>query len=71
MSYHIEQMQAADWPQVRAIYEEGIATGIATFEAETPAWEDWDESHLQTCRFVARHKDMILGWAALSPVSER
>ena len=28
----ITAMVAADWPAVRAIYEEGIATGHATFE---------------------------------------
>jgi L-amino acid N-acyltransferase YncA len=28
----IRVMTAADWPEVCAIYEAGIATGIATFE---------------------------------------
>ena len=71
MTYQIETMQATDWPQVRAIYEEGIETGLATFETECPPWEEWDESHLASCRYVARSGGKILGWAALSPVSER
>ncbi len=30
----IDQMTPEDWPDVRSIYEEGIATLNATFEAE-------------------------------------
>jgi phosphinothricin acetyltransferase len=63
---------AAHWPEVRAIYTEGIATGQATFATEAPAWADWDSSHLAACRLVAVSTDArVLGWAALSPVSGR
>lgn len=71
MSYQIEPLQSSDWNEVRSIYEEGIATGNATFETEAPSWERWDASHLPGCRLVARGPDGILGWAALSPVSSR
>lgn len=71
MNFRIEPMLASDWPQVRAIYEEGIATGQATFETEAPSWEAWDAGHLSTCRLVARGAEGLLGWAALSPVSRR
>lgn len=64
-------MQAEDWPQVRAIYLEGIATGNATFEQSAPEWEKWDAGHLQTPRLVARSGAEVLGWAALSAVSSR
>jgi L-amino acid N-acyltransferase YncA len=67
----IDQMKASDWEQVRAVYLEGIATGQATFETETPDWEKWDSSHLQECRLTARIDESIAGWAALSPVSSR
>jgi phosphinothricin acetyltransferase len=68
----IEPMQPADWPQIRAIYREGIATGNATFEADAPDWETWDSSHMSVARLVARGDDgEILGWAALTPVSGR
>lgn len=63
-------MGPADWPAVKAIYEEGIATGEATFETAAPEWEAWDKSHLPL-RLVAREEGDVLGWAALSPVSER
>ena len=60
-----------DWPAVRDIYSEGLATGNATFETETPEWAKWDSGHLQHCRLVARDRQLLLGWAALSPVSSR
>ena len=60
-----------DWDAVRAIYREGIVTGHATFEKDAPNWEVWDNGHLSTCRLVARDGDTVVGWAALSPVSER
>lgn len=67
----IAQMLSADWPVVRAIYGEGIATGNATFETELPEWPKWDSSHRRDCRLVARKAERIVGWAALSPVSGR
>ncbi len=36
-----------------------------------PDYEEWDEHHLSTCRLIARWKDKVLGWAALSRVSSR
>jgi L-amino acid N-acyltransferase YncA len=69
--YTIEPMQRSDWAQVRTIYLDGIATGQATFETEAPSWERWDATHLCIGRLVARTGQMILGWAALSPVSSR
>lgn len=59
------------WPSVREIYAQGIATGEATFETETPSWEQWNAEHLGTCRLVARRNGEVVGWAALSPVSDR
>src|SRR5579885_390661 len=70
-SMRIEGMRAEDWPQVRTIYLEGIATGNATFAQSAPEWEEWDASHLKTCRLVARIEGGIAGWAALSQVSSR
>ena len=64
-------MQPADWYQVRTIYEEGIKTGNATFEQQSPEWEVWNKGHLSFARIVAKEGDKISGWAALSPVSGR
>jgi L-amino acid N-acyltransferase YncA len=55
---------------VRAIYEDGIRSGHATFETEPPAWEDWDRAH-RDVRLVAERDGVVVGWAALSPVSSR
>ena len=56
---------------MRAIYEQGIAGGQATFETEAPTWEAWDRSHLDDHRLVAVREGEVVGWAALSRVSER
>ncbi|HEX8423257.1 MAG TPA: hypothetical protein VF634_07595, partial [Pyrinomonadaceae bacterium] len=71
MNYVVVDMEAADWEAVRSIYLEGIATGHATFETGAPSWEKWDAGHLRKMRLVARDGEAILGWAALSPVSDR
>jgi len=66
------RMIAADWVQVRSIYEAGIATGNATFETTAPTWEKWDASHLANHRLVAEDADgTIVGWASLTAVSDR
>jgi L-amino acid N-acyltransferase YncA len=70
-NFDIKTMRSEDWPAVQRIYSEGIATGNATFETETPLWEKWDQGHIQDCRLVAVNSEAILGWAALSPVSTR
>lgn len=71
MSLIIDPMLPKHWPQVQAIYLEGIATGQATFETTAPDWPGWDESHLAKCRLVAIREEKVLGWAALSAVSKR
>jgi len=63
-------MTPDDWPTVLAIYEEGLATGLASFEVAAPLWEEWDQARLPHSRLVARAVT-VLGWAALSAVSRR
>ena len=63
-------MTEGDWPDVRRIYEEGLATGVGSFETEAPSWEQWDAARLPHSRLVAR-EDGVVGWAALSPFSKR
>jgi L-amino acid N-acyltransferase YncA len=64
-------MRPDDWPQVRAVYLDGLATGHATFESEAPAWDAWDQGHLPHSRLVVYEGATVAGWAALSPVSRR
>jgi L-amino acid N-acyltransferase YncA len=61
----------SNWEMVKTIYKEGIDTGLATFETEPSDWDSWDSIHLAHCRLLAQEGPEILGWAALSPVSDR
>jgi L-amino acid N-acyltransferase YncA len=71
MNLQILAMQPEHWPAVRDIYREDIATGNATFGTSVPDWEKWNSSHRKDCRLVAFNNDRVVGWAALSPVSQR
>ena len=71
MGIEVRAMTETDWPTVAAIYKEGIETGHATFETTVPTWERWDEAHVDSCRLVAELDDRLVGWAALSVVSDR
>jgi phosphinothricin acetyltransferase len=67
----VRELRTEDWSAVKAIFEQGIAGGDATFESEAPSWEDWDRTHLEGHRLVALEGGEVVGWAALSAVSER
>jgi L-amino acid N-acyltransferase YncA len=72
MEFRVEPMTPHDWPAVKAIYEEGIATGLGTFETAAPTWEEWNAARLPHSRLVARAaRGETLGWAVLSAVSKR
>lgn len=60
-----------NYPCVQEIYLEGIRTGTATFETTAPPWEQWDNNHLEFGRIAAYGDHKILGWAALTPASDR
>ena len=59
------------WPTVKAIYEDGLATGNASFQTGAPGWEEWDAAHLKHSRVVLHQDGRVKGWAALTPVSNR
>ncbi|MDP4224547.1 MAG: N-acetyltransferase family protein, partial [Bacteroidota bacterium] len=67
----IDKMTGNDWADVARIYSSGIATGNATFENKVPDWTTWNNAHRKDCRLIARISSKIVGWAALSDVSER
>ena len=71
MTLIIKHISQNDWPLIAAIYQQGIDTGLATFETHVPSWEKWDSAHLSICRYAAWSNNRLLGWAALSPVSKR
>jgi len=73
----IDVMRPEDWEQVRQIYLDGLATGMASFEVDAPSWERWDAAHHPHSRLVVREASLhrkvgeVIAWAALSPVSAR
>ena len=66
----IRDLTPLDSLEVARIFEHGIRTGEATFETAAPSWEEWDAAHSEH-RLVAELDGAVVGWAALSPVSER
>ena len=68
----IRPVRRGDYPAIRAIYQAGIDTGIATFETEAPEWRIWNRKFPPPFRLVAMDQNKtIAGWAALLPVSSR
>jgi L-amino acid N-acyltransferase YncA len=68
---NIRKLLPQDWEDVERIYVQGIHTGQATFQSESPGWEEWDQGHLPDLRYVAVEDNVIAGWIALSAVSGR
>ena len=67
----VRPLDPDDYPAVAAVFAEGIATGLATFETVPPTWEEWDAGHLREHRFVAELDGEVVGWVAVVPYSRR
>ena len=68
----IDPARPADWPAIRTIHAEGIATGDATFETTPPPdWETWLQGRLPESVRVLRADGQVRAWAALMTVSGR
>jgi phosphinothricin acetyltransferase len=69
----IRAMTDADAAAVLGIYQAGIDTGNATFEVSAPDWPSFCAAKLPGQRLVAVDEPTgrVLGWATLSPVSDR
>ncbi|GAA1228501.1 hypothetical protein GCM10009676_08630 [Prauserella halophila] len=67
----VRALRSEDWPAVRRIYGEGIATGIATFETTVPDEAQLDAAWLPGHRWVAELDGEVAGWTAAAPVSTR
>ena len=68
---YIRNFKQSDFDSVKDIYQQGIDTGNATFETQVKEWDEWNNSMLQVCRLVAVENERVVGWAALSLVSNR
>lgn len=71
MEVKIRHITEKDYPAIREIYLQGIATQNATFETNAPDWVNWDKNKLPYCRLAAVLNDEVVGWAALSATSSR
>ncbi|MCG1035619.1 GNAT family N-acetyltransferase [Polaribacter sargassicola] len=60
-----------NYKQVAAIYKEGIATQIATFETEVPDWKTWNNKYLSIGRIGLQEDNKIVAWGSLSATSKR
>jgi L-amino acid N-acyltransferase YncA/DNA-binding transcriptional ArsR family regulator len=67
----VRALEEHDWAAVRRIYSEGIATGDATFETETPTRRALEAKWLPGHRWVAEIDGEVAGWTAVTPVSAR
>lgn len=67
----ITSLKPEHYEEVKAIYTQGIIGGNSTFETEPPTWSDWDKKHLFHSRVIALLNNKVVGWAALSGVSDR
>ncbi|MEO6084249.1 MAG: GNAT family N-acetyltransferase [Umezawaea sp.] len=67
----VRALEPGDWPAVRRIYGEGIATGTATFDTTVPSRATLDAKWLPGHRWVAEVDGEVVGWTAACPVSNR
>lgn len=68
LQFTVRAMTEQDWPQVAAIYMQGIAGHKATFAQHAPEYSVWDQEHHKHTRLVAEISDgIIVGWVAIAP----
>lgn len=67
----IREMRTSDWEAVKAIFEQSVEKGNATFWTFCPKFEDWDDSHAKVCRFVYETDGRVVGYIVISPHSSR
>jgi phosphinothricin acetyltransferase len=66
-----ETITEENYSHVSSIYEEGLATGISSFETVSPKWDKWDATHHPFGRLLLKIDNNYIGWVALSPTSQR
>ena len=64
----VRPMVATDWPAVRQIYAQGLATANATSETRVLTRAALDKRWLPEHRWVAEIENVVAGWATVSPV---
>ena len=67
----IRNLQCSDAQAVLEIYQQGLDSGVASFETRAPDWPRWNKKYLPFSRLVMVQQETLQGWAALAPVSTR
>ncbi len=67
----IRKLAKKDISTVVDIYQEGIDTGIATFETIAPIPAHWDKKFHKDLRYVYEEAGVVLGWISVTPISSR
>jgi L-amino acid N-acyltransferase YncA len=57
----VEAMTSEEWPSVRRMYQEGIATGDATLETEPPDQATWNDGHVPDRRSWGKQVVAMVG----------
>lgn len=68
--YIIRKMEKSDWPEVKKIYLEGIATNLATFQRECPDYSEWDKGHCSHSRLIVAMENEVLAWTLQSSIMQ-
>lgn len=67
----LRPLAESDWPEVARIYQDGLDTGVASFETVVPSWEEWNARMRPELRLVAESDGAIVGWIAIAATSRR
>jgi phosphinothricin acetyltransferase len=70
--FEIRRLRHVDWQNVKRIYEEGIATGHATFEHTPPStFNRWLQDKINDCCLGVTVNQELAGWASVAKSSNR
>ncbi|TDD64888.1 metalloregulator ArsR/SmtB family transcription factor [Jiangella aurantiaca] len=67
----VRELRLDDWPAVRRIYQEGLDTGIASFDTTVPPSTRLAARWLPGHRWVAEIDGAVVGWTAVAHASQR
>ncbi len=65
----IRALHDSDYPRVKAIYQQGIDGGNATFITKAKEWAESDHERAKAARLVGLVEGDVVAWACLSDAS--
>ncbi|MEO0391765.1 MAG: N-acetyltransferase family protein [Pseudomonadota bacterium] len=67
----IRAPKPTDGTTITRIHQAGLATGQASFRRDAYGWDDWWAAYGPGVSQVAVLGDVLVGWAAVAPISDR